>query len=135
MHVIRDNFVSLRANARELALAVQNDEKFKIFHNNRSGWHVDKHPLRDDAHMTPMKIIQFSRPPPPCPSTSKILPPPWPWTSNFERTPLTTCFFVALYCCVCSCPKISRNVFLFIITHIFITHFAINLFYLHNFKT
>ena len=24
---------------------------------------------------------------PPCPFTSKILPPPWPWTSNFKRTP------------------------------------------------
>ena len=35
----------------------------------------------------------------------------------------------------CSCPNISRNVFLFIITHIFSTHFAINLFCLHNLKT
>ena len=23
---------------------------------------------------------------PPCPTTSKILPPPWPWTSSFKRT-------------------------------------------------
>ena len=25
---------------------------------------------------------------PPCPATSKILPTPWPWTSNFKRNPL-----------------------------------------------
>ena len=24
----------------------------------------------------------------PCPSTTRVLPPPWPWTSNFKRTPL-----------------------------------------------
>ena len=40
--------------------------------------------------MTSMKIVQFSRPPPPllllCPSASKILPLPWPWTSNFKWT-------------------------------------------------
>ena len=50
---------------------------------------------------------------------------------------LTICFFVALYSCVCSCPKILRNIFyllLFIIIHIFSTHIAINLFYLHNLK-
>ena len=29
MHVIHDNFESLPANARELALAVQNDEQLK----------------------------------------------------------------------------------------------------------
>ena len=40
---------------------------------------------------------------------------------------LTICFFVALYFCVCSCVVI--------IIHIFSTHFAINLFYLHIFKT
>ena len=39
--------------------------------------------------MTSMKIGQFSRPPhPSCPATSKILPPPWLWTSNFKRNPL-----------------------------------------------
>ena len=32
--------------------------------------------VRDDTHMTSMKIVQFSRQQPPCPSTSKILPPP-----------------------------------------------------------
>ena len=41
----------------------------------------------------------------------------------------TICFFVPLYSCVCSCPKISL---LFIIIHIFSTHFVVNLFYLHN---
>ena len=31
----------------------------------------------DNAHMKSMKIVQFSRPPPPpCSATSKILPPP-----------------------------------------------------------
>ena len=29
----------------------------------------------------------FKTPYPPCPSTSKILSPPWLWTSNFKRTP------------------------------------------------
>ena len=120
--------------------------------------------IRDDIHMTSMKIVKFSWTPPPCPSTSKILPPPWPWTSHFKRTSppfqmitnqlkksiiqewlmyvirsflqvgfrfqyqlinlvwllfdffsfswsLTICFFMALYCSVCSYPKISRNVF------------------------
>ena len=39
--------------------------------------------------MTSMKIGQFSRPPhPSCPATSKILPPPLLWTSNFKRNPL-----------------------------------------------
>ena len=32
-----------------------------------------------------LKIVQFSRLPPPCPSTSKIPPPCWPWMSNFKR--------------------------------------------------
>ena len=33
--------------------------------------------VRDDTNMTFIKIVQFSRPlSPPCPSTSKILPPP-----------------------------------------------------------
>ena len=43
----------------------------------------------DDTHMTSMKIVQFSRPPtlPPCPPTSNTLPPSWPLTSNFKRTP------------------------------------------------
>ena len=53
---------------------------------------------------------------------------------EISKESLTICFFVALYS-MCSCPKISRNVFLFIITHIFSTHFAINLFCLHNLKT
>ena len=39
------------------------------------------------TNMTSMKIVQFSRPTTPCPSKSEILPPSWPWTSNFERTP------------------------------------------------
>ena len=47
---------------------------------------------------------------------------------------LTICFFVALYSCVCSCPKVLKCP-LFIIIHIFSTHFAMNLFYLHNLKT
>ena len=119
--------------------------------------------LRDDTHMTSMKIVKFSRPPPPCPCTSKIPPPSWPWMSNSKRTPLlqminsqlkgniiqrwllyvirsffqvgfrfqyklinlvwfsfnffsfswslTICCFMALFSCVCSCLKISWNVF------------------------
>ena len=106
-------------------------------------------------------IIHIWRPwklPPPlsCSATSKILPPPWPWASNFKGTQsnfkcwfdpfswnqprpqsyfnikniffsfflqwkdvlgsrlswsLAISFFVALYSCVCSCPKISLNDF------------------------
>ena len=41
-------------------------------------------------------------------------------------------FFVALYSCVWSCPKISRNAFFKEV--FFSTHFAFNLFYFHNFK-
>ena len=44
--------------------------------------------IGDDKHMTSMKIVQFSSPPTPsCLSTPKVLPPPWPWTSNFKRSP------------------------------------------------
>ena len=62
------------------------------------------------------------------------------WLSSDFFSPswsLTICFFVALYYCMRSCPEISQNIFyllLFIIIHIFGTHFAINLFYLHNLK-
>ena len=35
--------------------------------------------------MTPMKIVQYSKPQPPCSCTSKFHPPPCPWTSNFKR--------------------------------------------------
>ena len=35
----------------------------------------------------PWKLSNFQDLPPPCPSTSKIFPPPWPWTSNFKQTP------------------------------------------------
>ena len=44
----------------------------------------------------------------------------------------TMYFFVALYSCVWSCPKISRNAFFKEV--FFSTHFAFNLFYFHNFK-
>ena len=47
--------------------------------------------VRDDTHMMSMKIAQLSRPPTPpqlpCPFTSSILPPHWPYTSNFKWTP------------------------------------------------
>ena len=45
--------------------------------NNSIGWtgvHIFLFKVRDDTHMTSMKITQFLRPlTPPCPSTSKIL--------------------------------------------------------------
>ena len=31
--------------------------------------------------------LTFKTPHSPCPSTSHIFPPPWPWTSNFKQTP------------------------------------------------
>ena len=46
----------------------------------------------------------------------------------------TIYFFVALYSRVCNCPKIHEMSFIIII-HIFSTHFAISLFYLHKLKT
>ena len=49
---------------------------------------------------------------------------------NWTRTMY---FFVALYSCVWSCPKISRNAFFKEV--FFSAHFAFNLFYFHNFKT
>ena len=43
------------------------------------------HEVQDDTHMTLMKIAQFLRPLHLlCPITSKTLPLPWPWTSNFK---------------------------------------------------
>ena len=36
----------------------------------------------------PWKLSTFQDPHPPCPTTSKILPPSWLWTSNFKRTTL-----------------------------------------------
>lgn len=40
-----------------------------------------------DACMTSIKIVQFSRLPTACPSTSKFFSPTWLWTSSFEQTP------------------------------------------------
>ena len=51
-----------------------------------------------------------------------------PLTSFHLAEASLSVFLVALYYCVCSCPNISQNVF-------HSTHFAINLFYLHNMKT
>ena len=48
---------------------------------------------------------------------------------------LNICFFVAEYFYVCSCPKISQNIFSFTFIYMFSAHFGINLFYLHNLKT
>ena len=42
--------------------------------------------VREDTHMTSMKIVSnFRDPPPLCPYTSEIFLTPWPWTSNFKR--------------------------------------------------
>ena len=122
--------------------------------------------------MTPMKLVQFSRPPTAFDHLRpKFFHPPRPWKANFKWTPLpspnddqlkeniiqggllhvirsflqvsfcfqyqlinlvwlssdffsfswtlTICVFMALYSCVWSCSKISRNV-LFIIIHILV---------------
>ena len=37
--------------------------------------------------LCPWKLSNFQDLSLPCPSTSKILPPPWPWMSNFKWTP------------------------------------------------
>ena len=88
-------------------------------------------------------MSDFQEPPPPCPSTSKVLPPPWAWTSNFKRTPLNfkrKPHYLLFRGFILLCVQLSKNItksFLFIITHIFSAHFAICilLFYLHNLKT
>ena len=94
--------------------------------------------IRDDTNMTSMKIVQFSRPlSPPLPLRPKFFhpldlgrqisngplppspssppPPPQPPRTKknffFSNKSFTICFFVALYSRVCSCPKISRNIF------------------------
>ena len=138
--------------------------------------------LKDDTNMMSMKIVQFSIPPPPlCPSTSKIPPPPWPWTSNFRRAPSLqmivnplnensfqgwllyvirsflqvgfrfpyqpinlvwisfedSLLYLLLRGFILLCVQLSENIkkcLLLKIIHIFSTHFAINLFYLHNLK-
>ena len=55
----------------------------------------------------------------------------FPLTSFHLAEVTLSAFFVALYSYVCSCPKIW---ILFIIIHIFSTHFAINLSCFHNMK-
>ena len=138
--------------------------------------------LKDDRNMMSMKIVQFSIPPHPlCPSTSKIPPPPWPWTSNFRRAPSLqmivnplnensfqgwllyvirsflqvgfrfpyqpinlvwisfedSLLYLLLRGFILLCVQLSENIkkcLLLKIIHIFSTHFAINLFYLHNLK-
>ena len=45
---------------------------------------IDKDDIRDDTHDVYGNCSIFW---PPCPSTSKIFLRPWPWTSNFKRTP------------------------------------------------
>ena len=111
--------------------------------------------LRDDTHMKSMKIVQFSRTLTPLsiyiqnsstPLTLYVQFQIKPSISSKWWLPLTP-FHVAeaslsafwwLYTRVCSCPKLSKNIMKclsFITAHIFSTHFAINLFYLHNLKT
>ena len=41
--------------------------------------------IRDDIHMTAIKLFNVHNHLPACPSTSKILPPAWHWTSSFKR--------------------------------------------------
>ena len=46
------------------------------------------------------KLSNFQdSPPPPCPCTSKILPPPWPWTSNSKLILQSTCFICKSWKC------------------------------------
>ena len=98
-----------------------------------------------DTNMRSMKIIQFSRPPTPLSiyiqnsSTSLTLdvqfqtnPPPS--STSYLHLSLSAFWWhnTLVYVVV---QKYHEMFFLFIITHVFSVHFAINLFYLHNFKT
>ena len=105
--------------------------KFRCFH------------IRDDEHMTSMKIVQFSK----CLTPLVHLRPKFfyrldlrrpisnkPTQKNLKRTPHYLLFRGSILLCM----QLSKNItkcFLFIITHSFRTHFAINLFCLHNLKT
>ena len=44
--------------------------------------------VRDDTHITSIKIVLLQEPSR-LSIKSKIFPPPWTWTSNFKRTPLS----------------------------------------------
>ena len=97
---------------------------------------------RDDTHMTSMKIVQFSRSFTTlvhlCPKFVHPLELGHPISNDpnsISDESLAICFVVALYSCVCSCPKISWNIFFIDNYSHFTTHFAITLFYLHNLKT
>ena len=104
--------------------------------------------------MTSMKIVEFSRPPTllvhlrpkffhPLDLERPISKDPPPFRSAFAFSAfdffscswsLTICFS---YGFILLCVKLSKNItkcLLFIIIHIFSTHFEINLFYLHNFN-
>ena len=84
-----------------------------------------------------MKVVQFARPPPLLSiyvqNYSKLSPPPP--IPQFEAKALLS-VFSWLYTLVCIVVrKYHEMSFLYIITHIFSTRFAINPFCLHNLKT
>ena len=90
----------------------------------------------------PWKLSNFQDPPPPCPSTKfshpldlgRPIPNDLPPPTQFQ-TKASLSAFTWLYTLVCVVvQKYHEMSSLFIITHIFSSHFAINLFYLHKSK-
>ena len=53
-------------------------------------------------------------PTPPCPPTSKIYPHPWPWTSNFKRTPSPQFqakpHYLLFHGFILLCVQLSKNI-------------------------
>ena len=113
--------------------------------------------------MTPMKIVQFSRAPPPLSiyvqnssipltldvqfqtnphpspndnqSIKRTHNPRIPFFTSFHLAEASPSTFSSLYTLVCAVVLNITKCILFTIIHIFGTHFAINLFYSHNLKT
>ena len=55
--------------------------------NKRTHTSIKHLRVRDDKHDVHENCPIFRTHHRPCPATSYILPPPWPWTFNFKRTP------------------------------------------------
>ena len=86
----------------------------------------------------PWKLSNFQNPPPPCPPTSKLISLPWPWTSNFKRTPalqmITNKFKENISkddYDILSCPSF-RPTFVFSINSLILSGVPLTSFHLHS---
>ena len=97
--------------------------------------YIKNYLFRDDINMMSMKIIRFSRPPNPLVHLrAKFFHPLDPWFWLLFILPRSLYLFFGGF--ILLCMQLSKNIKkLFIIIHVFSTHFEINLFYLYNLKT